>query len=93
MFSNGISEPPGSNSNANVAEMGEPEHRPHLPRPRLALLVHRVAWSPTISPVRLSYRSDPQLISMKDEIIKTTYKAVIVPAIVTRSNKEARLIR
>ena len=48
---------------------------------------------PDYQPVQLSYRSDPQLMSMKDEIIKTTYKAVIVPAMVARSNKEVRLLR
>jgi hypothetical protein len=63
------------------------------PRPRLALLLDPVVWSQTISPIRLGYRSDPQFMIMKDEIIKTTYNAVIVPAIVARSNKEVGLTR
>jgi hypothetical protein len=33
------------------------------------------------------------LINTKNEIIKTKYNAVIVPAIAARSNKEAALIR
>jgi hypothetical protein len=45
---------------------------------------------PDYQDIRPGYRSDPQLINMKDEIIKTTYNAVIVPAIVARSNNEVR---
>ena len=40
-----------------------------------------------------NYRSDSQLMSTKNDTIKTRYNAVIVPAIAARSNKEAALIR